>query len=101
MPMVTMLKVSLSITARPKSNTSPAQIKNTTSTLGVRSLSPVSSANRVGMVAQCITMGANHPRVSADSFPKCCWKKFVIADRMLLKISFMMAPYKIYAALSV
>ena len=69
-PMVMMLSMSLSTTARKNSNTKPPHKNKIMSKPGVRSLSPVIKAKKVGKVAQCSTMAANHPSVSAESFAR-------------------------------
>lgn len=70
-PIVMTFSMSFSTTARKNSNTRPDQRNATTSRPGTRSDSPVISARRVGMVAQCNTMAANQPRVSAEI--RCRW----------------------------
>jgi hypothetical protein len=52
-------------------------MNNTMSTLGVLSVNPVSNANRLGMVAACKQIAANHPSVSADIAEKCETKNSV------------------------
>ena len=51
-PIVKILSMSLSTTALANSNNNPAHINNTTSKLGVWSLTPFNYANNVGIVAQ-------------------------------------------------
>ena len=69
-PTVMMLSMSLSTTARMNSNTRPPQRNRIMSKPGVLSESPVIKAKKVGSVAQCNTMAANQPSVSADSLAK-------------------------------
>ena len=42
----------------------PAQLNSTRSTVGILSLSPVSTANRVGIVAEWMKITANQPNIS-------------------------------------
>ena len=88
-----MFKASLRTTALANNNTSPVHINNTTSMLGVWSLRPVNKANRDGNVAQCITIAANHPSVSADIVCRCSFTKFLIAFKLK---SFTLYLHKIY-----
>ena len=69
-PIVMMLRMSLSTTARKNNSTSPPHKNKIISKPGVRSLSPVIKAKKVGKVAQCRTMAASQPRVSAESFAR-------------------------------
>ena len=71
-PMVMMFSMSFKTTALKNNKIRPAHMNMTMSRFGTVSLSPVSSASRVGMVAQCITTTANQPRVSALTLGKCC-----------------------------
>ena len=82
-PIVTVFKLSLSTTARANSKTKPAQVNSTMSRFGVRSLSPVISANKVGIVAQCRTTAANHCRVSAEILGSCAESQTDVDFKML------------------
>ena len=66
-PMVMMFSMSFSTTARMNNSTRPLHKNKMMSRLGVRSDSPVMSARKLGRVAQCNTMAANQPNVSAES----------------------------------
>ena len=66
-PIVMMLSMSLSTTARKNNRTKPPHKNKIMSRPGVRSDNPVIKAKKVGKVAQCNTMAANQPRVSAES----------------------------------
>ena len=65
-PIVMMFRASLSTTALQNIKNKPAHMNRTRSRFGKLLLSPVIKAISAGMVAQCITIAANHPKVSAD-----------------------------------
>ena len=88
-----MFNASLRTTALANNNTSPVHINSTTSMLGVWSLRPVNKANKDGNVAQCITIAASHPSVSADIVCRCSFTKFLIAFKLK---SFTLYLHKIY-----
>jgi hypothetical protein len=71
-PMVMMFSMSRRTTALKNNKISPAHMNMTMSKFGTVSLSPVSKARSVGIVAQCMTTTANQPRVSALTLGKCC-----------------------------
>jgi len=66
-PIVMMLSMSLSTTARKNNSTKPPHKNRIMSNPGVLSDSPVISAKKLGKVAQCNTIAASQPRVSAES----------------------------------
>jgi len=69
-PIVMMFSMSFSTTARKNSRTKPPHRNKIMSKPGVLSLNPVISARKLGKVAQCNTMAASQPRVSAESVAK-------------------------------
>jgi len=69
-PIVMILSMSFSTTARKNSRTNPPHKNRIMSRPGVLSDSPVISARKLGKVAQCRTMAANQPKVSADNVAK-------------------------------
>jgi len=69
-PIVMILSMSFSTTARKNSRTKPPHKNRIMSKPGVLSDSPVISARKLGKVAQCRTMAANQPSVSAESVAK-------------------------------
>ena len=85
-PIVMMLSMSLSTTARMNSRTRPPHRNRIMSRPGVRSDRPVIKAKKVGKVAQCKTITASHPNVSADILCRCTSKN-VFTDSILNCIS--------------
>jgi hypothetical protein len=69
-PIVMIFSMSLSTTARKNNSTRPPHRNRIMSKPGVLSLNPVIKAKKVGKVAQCNTIAANQPRVSAESVAK-------------------------------
>jgi len=69
-PIVMMLSMSFSTTARKNNRTKPPHKNKIMSKPGVLSLNPVISARKLGKVAQCNTMAASQPSVSAESVAK-------------------------------
>ena len=69
-PIVMMFSMSFSTTARKNNNTKPPHKNRIMSKPGVRSESPVIKAKKLGKVAQCNTIAANQPSVSAESVAK-------------------------------
>jgi len=69
-PIVMILSMSFSTTARKNSRTNPPHRNRIMSSPGVLSDSPVISARKLGKVAQCNTMAASQPKVSAESVAK-------------------------------
>ena len=95
-PMVIMFRASLSTTARINSRTNPAHINRTMSRFGTLSLSPVSKANKVGIVAQWIKTTANQPRVSALTLGKCCSNQVLTEFNNTSNLIIMFAPLRCY-----
>ena len=69
-PMVIIFSMSFNTTARKNSRTNPPHKNRIMSRPGVLSDSPVISARKLGKVAQCRTIAANQPSVSAESFAR-------------------------------
>ena len=93
-PMVMILSISRSTTARMNSKTKPAHINSTISKFGTLSLSPVSKASRVGIVAEWIKTTANQPKVSALTLGKCCSNQVLAKFKNSSNLIIIFCPHK-------
>ena len=91
-PIVITLSISFWTAALTNIKVNPVHINNIMSALGILSVSPAITANKLGMVAEWITITANQPKVSADT-----WATFSRTNVLTVStLKSMIIPYKKY-----